>query len=89
MDRLRLVMPPLLFVALSTPFVKLAFNLFVPFIASGLISGAFAMYVAYDVGHYALHHTKLPEYIKTMKTHHMHHHYKVGLISGLTIVSGR
>lgn len=61
MDRLRLVMPPLMFTALSTPFVKLAHALFAPFIANGLIAGAFAMYVAYDTMHYALHHTKLPE----------------------------
>lgn len=45
MDRLRLVMPPLLFTALSFPFVKLAFAIFPAFVASGVISGAFFFYV--------------------------------------------
>lgn len=61
MDRMRLVMPPLLFFALQTPFTKLAHKLFPAWMANGIISGAFVFYVAYDVMHYALHHTKLPE----------------------------
>ncbi|UZJ53459.1 hypothetical protein CBS101457_002779 [Exobasidium rhododendri] len=76
MDRLRLVMPPLLFSALSYPFTRLAYALFPVAVANGIISGAFFMYVAYDVMHYALHHTKLPAYIKEMKKYHLEHHYK-------------
>jgi len=32
--------------------------------------------VLYDCGHYALHHTKLPQYLATMKAYHMAHHFK-------------
>ncbi|KAK8845572.1 hypothetical protein IAR55_006287 [Kwoniella newhampshirensis] len=76
MDRLRLVMPPLLFFVLQTPFTRLAHLLFPKAIANGIISGAFAMYVMYDLGHYALHHTKLPAYLAEMKRYHLAHHYK-------------
>lgn len=61
MDRLRLVMPPLLFTALSFPFTRLAYSIFPTYVANGIISGAFFFYVGYDTMHYALHHTKLPE----------------------------
>lgn len=61
MDRLRLVMPPTLFALLQHPFTRLAHNLFPNWMANGIIAGSFAFYVAYDVMHYALHHTKLPE----------------------------
>ncbi|WVQ62658.1 uncharacterized protein L199_000805 [Kwoniella botswanensis] len=76
MDRLRLVMPPLLFFVLQTPFTRLAHLLFPKAIANGIISGSFAMYVMYDMGHYALHHTKLPAYLAEMKRYHLAHHYK-------------
>ena len=76
MDRLRLVMPPLLFTVLSLPFTRLAYSLFPAAVANGIISGAFFMYVGYDTMHYALHHTKLPAYIKEMKKYHLEHHYK-------------
>jgi 4-hydroxysphinganine ceramide fatty acyl 2-hydroxylase len=61
MDRMRLVMPPLLFTALQAPFTKLAHSIFPNWMANGIIAGAFTFYVLYDVMHYALHHTKLPE----------------------------
>ncbi|BGP43104.1 fatty acid alpha-hydroxylase [Rhodotorula kratochvilovae] len=76
MDRLRLVMPPLLFGLLQAPFTKLAHALFPAWMANGIIAGSFAFYVAYDVMHYALHHTKLPEYVRKQKSWHMEHHYK-------------
>ncbi|KPV71583.1 uncharacterized protein RHOBADRAFT_65810 [Rhodotorula graminis WP1] len=76
MDRLRLVMPPTLFALLQYPFTQLAHALFPNWMANGIIAGSFAFYVAYDVMHYALHHTKLPEYIKRQKSWHMEHHYK-------------
>ncbi|WVF65915.1 hypothetical protein IAT40_000653 [Kwoniella sp. CBS 6097] len=76
MDRLRLVMPPLLFFVLETPFTKLAHLLFPKAVANGIISGSFFMYVMYDMGHYALHHTKLPAYLAEMKRYHLAHHYK-------------
>lgn len=75
MDRLRLVMPPVLFAALSYPFTRLAHAILPHFFANATIAGAFLSYVGYDTMHYALHHTKLPQYIKSMKSHHMAHHY--------------
>ncbi|KAG8681508.1 fatty acid alpha-hydroxylase, partial [Ceratobasidium sp. 395] len=76
MDRLRLVMPPILFASLSFPFTRLAYLLFPVAVANGIISGAFAFYVLYDCMHYALHHTKLPQYMREMKKYHLAHHYK-------------
>lgn len=76
MDRLRLVMPPLLFFVLSFPFTRLAYAIFpTAAFANGVIAGAFAMYVVYDCMHYALHHTKLPAYMREMKKYHLLHHY--------------
>ncbi|KAI0777215.1 oxidoreductase [Trametes elegans] len=76
MDRLRLVMPPVLFMFLSYPMTVLAHTVFPPAIANGVISGAFVFYVLYDCMHYALHHTKLPAYVREMKRYHLAHHYK-------------
>jgi len=75
-DRLRLVMPPTLFAALSYPFTVLAHKLFPNWMANGIIAGSFAFYILYDCMHYALHHTQLPQYIREMKIYHMAHHFK-------------
>jgi len=76
MDRLRLVMPPMLFITLETPMTNLAHALFPAAIANGLIAGAFTFYILYDCMHYALHHTRLPQYLAEMKRYHLAHHYK-------------
>ncbi|KIK02814.1 hypothetical protein K443DRAFT_677278 [Laccaria amethystina LaAM-08-1] len=76
MDRLRLVMPPTLFTALQFPFTQLAYVIFPVSVSNGIISGAFTFYVLYDCMHYALHHTRLPQYMKDMKKYHLAHHYK-------------
>ncbi|EIW55518.1 oxidoreductase [Trametes versicolor FP-101664 SS1] len=76
MDRLRLVMPPLMFSVLSYPMTQLAHLLFPPSMANGIISGAFVFYVLYDCTHYALHHTRLPAYVRELKKYHLAHHYK-------------
>ncbi|KAJ6456182.1 hypothetical protein C8R45DRAFT_1035191 [Mycena sanguinolenta] len=76
MDRLRLVMPPVLFGALQAPFTALAHKLFPAAVANGIISGAFAFYILYDCMHYALHHTQLPAYLREQKRYHLAHHYK-------------
>lgn len=76
MDRLRLVMPPILFALLSHPFTRLAYLLFPVAHANAVIAGSFTFYVLYDCTHYALHHTQLPSYIKEMKIYHMAHHFK-------------
>ena len=80
MDRLRLVMPPILFAALSFPFLKLAHTLFPTNIANGVIAGSYSMYIVYDMIHYAMHHTKMPKYLKKMKVYHLAHHWKVSLV---------
>ncbi|CCL99108.1 uncharacterized protein FIBRA_01122 [Fibroporia radiculosa] len=69
-------MPPAMFAALSFPMTKLAHALFPTAMANGTIAGAFAFYVLYDCMHYALHHTKLPSYVREMKKYHLAHHYK-------------
>jgi len=76
MDRLRLVMPPALFFILQLPFTRLAYIIFPIAVANGVISGAFAFYILYDCMHYALHHTRLPNYMREMKKYHLAHHYK-------------
>jgi len=76
MDGLRLVMPPLLFLTLETPFTKLAHLIFPAGVANGIIAGGFTFYILYDCMHYALHHTRLPKYLADMKRYHLAHHYK-------------
>jgi 4-hydroxysphinganine ceramide fatty acyl 2-hydroxylase len=76
MDRLRLVMPPTLFFVLQLPFTQLAYALFPVAVANGIIAGAFTFYIGYDCMHYALHHSRLPAYVKEMKKYHLAHHYK-------------
>lgn len=41
-NRLRLVMPPILFFSLQLPFTQLAYIIFPTAVANGIISGAFA-----------------------------------------------
>lgn len=76
MDKYRLVMPPLLFSALSAPVWALTRSLFPSGIQKILFSGAFVGYVCYDLMHYHFHHgTPFTGYIRAMKTYHMDHHY--------------
>jgi len=60
MDRLRLVMPPTLFVALAFPFWKLAHAVFAYdwFAATTVFCGGIFGYICYDLTHYFLHHRK-------------------------------
>lgn len=60
MDRLRLVMPPTLFLALATPFWKLAHTVFFYDwnAAVAVFCGGIFGYVCYDLTHYFLHHKK-------------------------------
>ncbi|KAF9017565.1 oxidoreductase [Hymenopellis radicata] len=76
MDRLRLVMPPILFAILQFPITQLIYKLFPVAVANGIIAGAFTFYVLYDCMHYAVHHTNLPAYLKEIKKYHLGHHYK-------------
>ncbi|QPG76951.1 hypothetical protein FOA43_004345 [Brettanomyces nanus] len=76
MDRMRLVMPPALFVVLATPFYKIVFAVFPYYVACSAFAGGSLGYILYDMTHYALHHAKLPAIFKTIKASHLEHHYK-------------
>ena len=60
MDRLRLVMPPTLFIVLATPFWKLAHTVFYWdwYVAVAVFCGGIFGYICYDLTHYFLHHKK-------------------------------
>jgi len=77
MDRLRLVMPPTLFVVLATPFWKLAHAVFFYnwYAAVAVYCGGIFGYVCYDLTHYFLHHKTLPSYYKELKKYHLQHHF--------------
>lgn len=80
-DSLRLVMPP----AVSIPLAVLFFFVFKWVMAPlGILqfhyayyAGFVAAYLFYDMMHYASHHVNMTnKYFKTIKEHHMKHHYK-------------
>lgn len=77
MDRLRLVMPPTLFLVLATPFWKLAHTVFFYnwYAAVAVYSGGIFGYVCYDCTHYFLHHKSLPAYWRELKKYHLQHHF--------------
>ncbi|KAI8079795.1 uncharacterized protein BX664DRAFT_341471 [Halteromyces radiatus] len=77
MDRLRLVVPPALFIILAYPWIQLAHWLFPTFIAHGIVAGGIFGYILYDMTHYYLHHSKVISFhFKEMKKYHLAHHYK-------------
>ncbi len=61
MDKYRLVMPPTLFIALASPFYKLAHTMFFYdwYAAVAVFCGGIFGYIMYDLTHYFLHHKKL------------------------------
>ncbi|KAF8930334.1 hypothetical protein EDD21DRAFT_366757 [Dissophora ornata] len=77
MDRLRLVMPPVLTIVIGTPLYLLAHGLFESHTADALMAGLYFGYICYDMVHYYLHHARVMEFhFKEMKTYHLAHHYK-------------
>jgi len=77
MDKLRLVMPPTLFVALASPFWKLAHSVFFYnwYVATTVYCGGIFGYICYDLTHYFLHHRNLPLYYRELKRYHLQHHF--------------
>jgi len=77
MDKLRLVMPPTLFLALASPFWKLAHTVFFYnwYAATAAFCGGIFGYVCYDLTHYFLHHRTLPSYYRELKKYHLQHHF--------------
>ncbi|KAF9158555.1 fatty acid alpha-hydroxylase [Mortierella sp. AD011] len=77
MDRLRLVMPPALAVALAVPINKIIHTLLPTPQAYAVMSGLIFGYVLYDLTHYYLHHARVFKvHFREMKTYHLAHHYK-------------
>lgn len=77
MDKYRLVMPPALFLALATPFWKLAHTIFYwswHAAVAAYCGGVFG-YICYDMTHYFLHHQNLPLWYRELKKYHLAHHF--------------
>ncbi|KAI0945525.1 hypothetical protein AcW1_001725 [Taiwanofungus camphoratus] len=74
MDRLRLPIPPAMFAIIAFPVIQLAYAIFAPATANGVIAGTVFSYILYDMIHYALHYEKFPW--RELKTYHLTHHYK-------------
>ncbi|RYP84551.1 hypothetical protein DL770_005205 [Monosporascus sp. CRB-9-2] len=77
MDKYRLVMPPVLFLVLATPFWKLAHTLFFWswHVAVAVYCGGVFGYICYDMTHYFLHHQNLPLWYRELKKYHLAHHF--------------
>ncbi|MCJ1367213.1 fatty acid alpha-hydroxylase [Acarospora aff. strigata] len=77
MDKLRLVMPPALFVVLAIPFYRLAYYIFSYdwYAATAVLCGGVFGYICYDLTHYFLHHRTLPSYYRELKKYHLQHHF--------------
>jgi len=76
MDHYRLVMPPALFTILMVPIFSL-YHLIAPHsLCLAIGAGTRFGYVMYDMVHYYLHHG-IPaiEYLRSLKTYHLNHHY--------------
>lgn len=71
MDRLRLVMPPTLFLVLATPFWKLAHAVFFYnwYAAVAVYCGGIFGYICYDCTHYFLHHKRYVHLIPAQGVH--------------------
>ncbi|UNI16662.1 4-hydroxysphinganine ceramide fatty acyl 2-hydroxylase [Purpureocillium takamizusanense] len=77
MDKYRLVMPPVLFVVLATPFWKLyqfvfAYNWYV---GTAVYCGSVFGYICYDLTHYFLHHENPSLWFGRLKKYHLQHHF--------------
>ncbi|KAI9262128.1 hypothetical protein BDA99DRAFT_537474 [Phascolomyces articulosus] len=84
MDRSRLVLPPLLSLAVGAC-VHQTIRSIMPndcdtTIIHAILAGACCGYIYYDCTHYYLHHARYSmmdiTYLKEMKRHHLNHHYK-------------
>ena len=77
MDRMRLVMPPVLFIILSVGPYSLIRSIAGQKYLNPLYSGAVTSYIAYDLCHYFFHHgVSKFKLVNMMKSYHMAHHYK-------------
>lgn len=75
-DSLRLVMPPMMSIPLAIVFIYI-FYLVLHQWAFAFGAGFFIGYLAYDMLHYATHHSRSKNrFFKKLKEHHMLHHHK-------------
>jgi sterol desaturase/sphingolipid hydroxylase (fatty acid hydroxylase superfamily) len=77
-DKMRLVMPPSVSIPLAAAFYFL-FKWLLPSVNHlyAFFPGFLAGYLCYDMMHYAIHHfNSQSNWIKTIKKHHMMHHYQ-------------
>ena len=76
-DSMRLVMPPLMSIPLSTGFYFLWAFIFKDYVAP-IFTGFILGYLTYDMMHYATHHAKFikSKWFVHVKNHHMKHHYQ-------------
>lgn len=82
MDRYRLVMPPVLFMALSLPWFTAMTIIMPPYFSHAFFSGMLLGYVGYDMFHYSFHHAKTSvDYLQKMKRIHLAHHYSDSKVS--------
>ena len=77
MDRMRLVMPPILFAFLSSGPYLLVRSIAGQKYLNPLYCGAVSAYIGYDMCHYFFHHgLSRIQIVNKMKSYHMAHHYK-------------
>ncbi len=77
MDRMRLVMPPILFAFLSVGPYHLIKAIIGQKYLNPLYCGAVSAYIGYDMCHYYFHHgLSRISLVNQMKSYHMAHHYK-------------
>ncbi|KAI9350509.1 hypothetical protein DFJ73DRAFT_832438 [Zopfochytrium polystomum] len=77
MDKMRLVMPPVLGLVLASPIVKLLLTVIPSPYSYAVTAGAFFGFQGYDMIHYSLHHVRpATQHLREMKSYHLDHHYK-------------
>lgn len=75
-DAKRLVMPPSASIPLALLFFGIFSAVFPQYLLYAFFTGFIAGYLIYDMTHYALHHHNFKSpFWKTLKKHHMLHHY--------------
>ncbi|KAH6572527.1 hypothetical protein BASA50_004441 [Batrachochytrium salamandrivorans] len=77
MDKMRLVMPPVLGFVLAYPIWCLYVVTLPGGYGQAMVSGSMVGFVLYDLIHYYIHHGQpFGEHLREMKSYHMNHHYK-------------
>ena len=76
-DKMRLVLPPSVSIPLASAFYFLFASFLAPKLLFSFFPGFLLGYLIYDMLHYAMHHHNFKSGImKSIKQHHMLHHYQ-------------